>query len=119
MTPTTPEQEGGFYPRLNAAGIEEGRFDGMIVSVVGKQISNDGQVLVLEDGAGGQMKVTSPDTAQNTQYVEIVGACQEGSIQHFVTRQLGDEFDMDTYNQMINLQNGKYQELFYQPDFQK
>ena len=38
---------------MNAAGIEEGRFDGMIVSVVGKQISNDGQVLVLEDGEWG------------------------------------------------------------------
>ncbi|GMI48637.1 hypothetical protein TrCOL_g3958 [Triparma columacea] len=119
MTPTGTEQEQGFYPRLNAAGISGGRFSGMIVSVVGKQISNDGQLLILEDGDGAQMKITSPENSQNTQFIEIVGACAEDSVQHFVTRQLGDEFDMDTYNQMINLQNGKYQELFYQSEFQK
>jgi len=59
-----------------------------------------------------------PPPPASTPYVEIVGACgDDGSVQHFVTRALGDDFNLETYDSMIELQNGKYNELFVQEGF--
>ena len=56
---------------------------------------------------------------QHTAYMEIVGLVNEDgshSVQHFVTRKLGDDFDVRNYNAMVELQMDpqfKVEEFFH------
>eukprot|EP00518_Triparma_eleuthera_P000227 CAMPEP_0182460750 /NCGR_PEP_ID=MMETSP1319-20130603/5524_1 /TAXON_ID=172717 /ORGANISM="Bolidomonas pacifica, Strain RCC208" /LENGTH=97 /DNA_ID=CAMNT_0024659901 /DNA_START=496 /DNA_END=789 /DNA_ORIENTATION=+ len=92
----------------------------MIVSVVGRVASNDGSVLSLTTGDSGTVSVVHDgqiDPSAVTAFVEVVGAVGEGNVQQFVTRPLGDDFDLETYDAMITMQNERYQGIFYQPEF--
>ena len=57
------------------------------------------------------------EPGQQTAYVEIVGCVTEAFVQHFVCRPMGDEFDLETYNEMIMLQNTKYQNITFQDEY--
>ena len=96
------------------------RYANLIVSVIGKQISNDGQTLTLETGDGGTVRIAVDPgyAADPNPYVEVVGSVVEpGVVTHFVTRPLGDSFDLGAYDEVITLQQGKYQNLFVQDEY--
>ena len=109
------QQEDGYYPRLNAAMLNTGNFTGTIISLVGSIAPNsapDNNNMIrfnCADGGNAQVQV-DPDfgsAGQHTAYVEIVGLVNEdgsNSVQHFVTRELGDDFDIGNYNAMVELQ---------------
>ena len=94
-----------------------------ICALVGKYTSNNGDYITIECGDG----VVSVDVAPDFEignYMEIIGAVTKNEeantyyVQHFVTRFLGDSFDLGVYDKMVALQNkGKYQELFLQREF--
>ncbi|GMH94207.1 hypothetical protein TrVE_jg1261 [Triparma verrucosa] len=114
------QQEPGFYPRINATMVKESRYANLIVSIVGKCISNDGSSMMLETGDGQQVRIVhegAMEPGQQTAYVEIVGCVTEDFVQHFVCRPMGDEFDLETYNEMIMLQNTKYQNITFQDEY--
>jgi hypothetical protein len=93
------------------------RYQAMVVSLVGRQVKNDGQHLVIATGENVEVKVQLDPgyEADPSPFVEIMGyVASPGVIQHFITRPLGENFDLGAYNEVIELQNGKYQELFHQ-----
>jgi len=88
----------------------EDRYQNMIVSIVGKQLSNDGQTLTLETGDNATAKITIDPSyeADPSTFIEVMGCVTEkGVVQHFVTRPLGDAFDMGAYNEVIELMVSK------------
>lgn len=111
-------QVDGVFPRVNASIIQGGKLDGTIISVVGKMVSFDGQeTLEFECVDGGKVQVqVGPDFSFTTgKIVEIMGSANEdNTVQHFISRDLGDAFDCDNYNRLISkvLNNPKYADLF-------
>eukprot|EP00568_Trieres_chinensis_P007044 CAMPEP_0183308816 /NCGR_PEP_ID=MMETSP0160_2-20130417/22522_1 /TAXON_ID=2839 ORGANISM="Odontella Sinensis, Strain Grunow 1884" /NCGR_SAMPLE_ID=MMETSP0160_2 /ASSEMBLY_ACC=CAM_ASM_000250 /LENGTH=117 /DNA_ID=CAMNT_0025472719 /DNA_START=58 /DNA_END=411 /DNA_ORIENTATION=+ len=102
------QQEDGYYPRLNSSLLSSGRHAGMIVSLVGKVASSDGSVARFLCADGGVVRVlVEPDFSVGPNVaVEVVGAANEdGTVQHFVTRELGSDFDLDVYNKMLEVQH--------------
>mmetsp|Transcript_6458 Transcript_6458/g.9411 ORF Transcript_6458/g.9411 Transcript_6458/m.9411 type:complete len:120 (+) Transcript_6458:158-517(+) len=111
------QQEDGYYPRLNSSMINSGNYTGMIVSVVGNVIANDGQTATVKCADGNNARVfVDPDFFAGSPNcaVEVIGAVNEDrTLQHFVTRELGIDFDLSVYNQMIVLQQDpKYSHIF-------
>ena len=98
-----------------------------ICALVGKYTSNNGSYITVETADGSIVSVVVDENFQspeNGNYMEIIGAVTKNEetntfyLQHFVTRFLGDSFDMGVYEKMVDLQNkGKYQDLFLQKEF--
>ena len=71
-----PQQADGAYPRLNAAMVGSGKYNGMIVSLVGKLLSTtsfqccDGGTVQL---SGDHADISDMDSNNNGMVVEIVG----------------------------------------------
>lgn len=111
-------QADGAFPRVNASMLHAGTLEGTIVSVVGKMVSFDGQeTLEFECVDGGKIQVqVGPDFSFTAgQVIEIMGSANgDNTIQHFISRELGDDFDFDNYNRLISkvLNNPKYADLF-------
>ena len=102
-----PVPQPGFYPRINATMLTSPTYANMIVSVIGRVASNDGTTMSLSTGDNGTVPVVHDgqvDPSAVTEFVEVVGCVGEGSVQQFVTRPLGDEFDLETYDAMITMQ---------------
>lgn len=51
-------QPDGSYPRVNAAMLQTGQYNGMIVSLVGKVRGNDGTHIKFESADGGLVQVS-------------------------------------------------------------
>mmetsp|Transcript_19192 Transcript_19192/g.40477 ORF Transcript_19192/g.40477 Transcript_19192/m.40477 type:complete len:114 (+) Transcript_19192:122-463(+) len=108
----------GVFPRLNASLLHAGNWDQTIVSLVGKAVSFDGQeTLEFECVDGGKIQVqVSPDfNFEPGKSIEIMGAAGEDkTVQHFISRALGEDFDADNYNRLVSkvLNNPKYADLF-------
>jgi len=100
---TTQQQEDGVYPRVNSATIQD--CYGKIVSVIGSLVSFDGTNLTLKCADGGDISVVVNDPNfefEQANVVEIIGTLtQEQSLESFVIRMLGNDFDLDLYNQLI------------------
>eukprot|EP00585_Thalassiosira_rotula_P013092 CAMPEP_0196130896 /NCGR_PEP_ID=MMETSP0910-20130528/1107_1 /TAXON_ID=49265 /ORGANISM="Thalassiosira rotula, Strain GSO102" /LENGTH=117 /DNA_ID=CAMNT_0041390281 /DNA_START=61 /DNA_END=414 /DNA_ORIENTATION=+ len=111
-------QPDGAFPRLNASMLHAGNWDSTIVSIVGKAVSFDGmQTLEFECADGGKVQVqVGPDfNFEHGKAMEIMGAANEDkTVQHFISRDLGEGFDFSNYNQLITkvLNNSKYSDLF-------
>ncbi|KAL7541709.1 hypothetical protein ACHAXR_011156 [Thalassiosira sp. AJA248-18] len=118
------EQVDGAFHRLNYAMLQNGTWAGNIVSLVGKAVGYDGnETLEFECVDGGKLQV-QVDPAQFTyeagKIMEIMGAAnnEDKSIpvhfQHFISRELGEDFDFANYNELISkvLINPKYTDLF-------
>eukprot|EP01082_Thalassiosira_pseudonana_P001363 g823.t1 g823 contig10:799236-799805(+) len=111
-------QPDGAFPRVNHALIKQGQYIGLIVSVVGRTVNFDGQSnLEIECSDGGRVTITV-DPEYNYvpgQVLEIMGhLMDENTIQHFISRDLGESMDMEVYSEMISkvLTNPKYASLF-------
>mmetsp|Transcript_48485 Transcript_48485/g.58504 ORF Transcript_48485/g.58504 Transcript_48485/m.58504 type:complete len:120 (+) Transcript_48485:135-494(+) len=114
------QQEDGQYPRVNSQNLRN-HPSGTIISLVGKVISNDGQVACMqtgEEGGNGNVRVMiEPDSfsGKSTHSVlEVVGCLNEDmTITHFINRDMGEDFDLSVYDQMIRLQSdSKYAHIF-------
>eukprot|EP00567_Pseudictyota_dubia_P005417 CAMPEP_0197437716 /NCGR_PEP_ID=MMETSP1175-20131217/4890_1 /TAXON_ID=1003142 /ORGANISM="Triceratium dubium, Strain CCMP147" /LENGTH=117 /DNA_ID=CAMNT_0042967303 /DNA_START=107 /DNA_END=460 /DNA_ORIENTATION=+ len=113
------QQADGFYPRLNAKMVQSGQFNGMIVSLAGVVQSCDGSFATIQCADGGTARLSvEPDVSLPVGTpLEVVGAANDdGTVQHFINRNLGNDFDLSVYNQMIELQqNPKFQSEYFQP----
>merc|ERR1711862_184566 len=93
----------------------------MGISLIGKVISNDGSILVLQCADGGKAQVRiEPDFSARGPIIEIVGVIDDNStstIQAFVSREMGNDFDLDLYNKMIEkvYMNNRYKDS-HRPD---
>ena len=117
------QQPDGYYPRLNSDMLNSGRFHGMIVAVVGSFKPNSApdhhNVMLLNCSDGGMAKlIVEPDFGSSNNYDAIVEAIglvlEDNTIQLFVVRGFGSDFDLGVYNEMIQLQmhNNLKSELF-------
>lgn len=113
----------GIFVRLNAAMVKETNLgDGMIISVVGKMESTDGEVLHLRasDGTVLQYSIQPEFGFVQGKIVELMGAknAETGAMDAFVARDLGEDFDIDLYNQfltkVLHSGDGKYKGYFGQ-----
>jgi len=115
------EQEDGCYERLNSTLLKSGKGIGNIVCLVGALEATNGDSVDLKCADDGIVKVfVEPDFEfQQGRIVEIIGAAAADhagnpSIQCFVTRDMGDEFDLQLYNEMITkvMRNERFKEYF-------
>merc|ERR1712076_53 len=96
--------------------------EGVHVRLVGKVVenANSNNVATLEAADGVHVSVIRSEEQNNpfeTQFVEIIGTVtREGGGPATVTEELnvafGDDFDMDTYKELLHLSNGQYKSLF-------
>mmetsp|Transcript_40275 Transcript_40275/g.78749 ORF Transcript_40275/g.78749 Transcript_40275/m.78749 type:complete len:127 (+) Transcript_40275:105-485(+) len=113
------QQEDGCWPRVTAASLASGNLAGTIVSLVGKVQSADGagrwRVQSADGGTVSVENAHDEPAPPPTSIVEIMGCVKDDgrSLDFFVSRNLGDDFDEATYCEMIALQaDPKYQEMF-------
>eukprot|EP01083_Nonionella_stella_P059870 156643_1 len=94
-------QTDGAYLRLNSQMLNSGNYDQTIVSIVGKTVSYDGMsTLEFEcvDGGKIQVQVGNDFTFAPGRVIEIMGAANpDKTVQHFISRELGDDFDFANY----------------------
>lgn len=80
-----PQQPDGAYPRVNATMINEGLFNNMIVSIVGRAVNFDGaNLLQLESGDGGRVNINLSDAEFHYvpgQIIEVIGHLDGKNIQ--------------------------------------
>mmetsp|Transcript_17195 Transcript_17195/g.24308 ORF Transcript_17195/g.24308 Transcript_17195/m.24308 type:complete len:116 (-) Transcript_17195:377-724(-) len=108
------QQEDGYYPRLSKTLLNKSHAN-MIVSMVGSLESIMGESLDLRTADGKIQKVlVEPDFVfQQGNIVEIVGAVtHDNSIQCFVTREMGADFDLELYNELITKIQPRFSEYF-------
>ncbi|KAL3782903.1 hypothetical protein HJC23_004882 [Cyclotella cryptica] len=112
------QQPDGAFPRVNAAMIKSGQYNNLIVSLVCRTINFDGVgVMLVECADGGKMNVSVDGdyVFSPGKVIEIMGhLVDENALQHFISRELGDEMALDVYNDMITqvYSNPKYKSLF-------
>ncbi|KAL7481008.1 hypothetical protein ACHAW6_006685 [Cyclotella cf. meneghiniana] len=117
-TTMSSQQPDGAFPRLNAAMIKSGEYNNLIVSLVCRTINFDGVgAMLVECADGGKMNVSVDGdyVFSPGKVIEIMGhLLDENTLQHFISRQLGDEMALDVYNDMISqvYSNPKYKSLF-------
>ncbi|CEI97015.1 hypothetical protein RMCBS344292_11158 [Rhizopus microsporus] len=88
-------------PRVNSALRE--KYVGKTVRLVGKITSFSGNTAVLEASDHGQVLVNLNGESQwGTQYVEVIGQVdQDFTIREFKTTNMGDNFDLDLANKVV------------------
>ena len=77
-------QEDGYYPRINHSLFSSGKFNGMIVSLVGTVQSCDGSAAMFKCADGGVVRVmVEPDfSTPPGGTIEIIGhAGEDGTVQ--------------------------------------
>ena len=102
-------------PRCNASMLAA--HVGRTVRVAGKVVSAAGAQTVVELSDGGQVQVApAPGSAYGSQFVEIIGeVADEGSgpmLKEQRATDLGDDFDLGDYDQLVRLASGKAAEIF-------
>lgn len=107
----------GIYPRLNGEMVKRREGIQGIFSVVGELVSRDTEILTIKacDGIPVTYAIT-PDfiCEQDGRVVEIIGALDptSGSLAAFVLRDLGNDFDLRLYNDLITKVIPKHSEYF-------
>uniref|UniRef100_A0A7S2UTE4 Replication factor A protein 3 n=1 Tax=Fibrocapsa japonica TaxID=94617 RepID=A0A7S2UTE4_9STRA len=105
----------GVTPRIN--GSLRQNFVGRPVCLVGKVLDvqeNSGSAVIQSSDGSSVQVVMAPGSSYLTSFVEIVGeVLPDLSIKEFKSIDYGENFDLDLYNQVLQLANGKYQKLFY------
>ncbi|KAF9971591.1 hypothetical protein BGZ73_005435 [Actinomortierella ambigua] len=88
-------------PRVNSAMLANHRDKN--VRFVGKIINHNGERAVMQASDKGQVQIhMNAESAYGTQYIEVIGKVVEDlSISEIASYNMGNEFDMETYNTMI------------------
>ncbi|KAK1745222.1 hypothetical protein QTG54_004513 [Skeletonema marinoi] len=111
----------GAFERLNHATLQTAPVDAQVISLVGKAINFDGvDTATIEAADGGQVQVVQVDvTTFNyapNMICEIMGSpLGNNTVQYFLCRDLGEDFDLENYNKLIQnvMKNPKYADIFY------
>jgi len=87
---------------------------GRTVSLVGKSITIAGPTLTLLASDSQTVMVhLGGASCPQTQYVEVIGRVRgDGSVDAVKAVPFGDALDLDAYNEMVTLTQGKYAYLF-------
>mmetsp|Transcript_29013 Transcript_29013/g.45658 ORF Transcript_29013/g.45658 Transcript_29013/m.45658 type:complete len:114 (-) Transcript_29013:207-548(-) len=110
----------GSFERLNSTSLKTAPQAGQVISLVGRVIDYDGvNTATIEAADGGRVQVGEIEVG-SFQYVpnmvcEIMGTpTGENTIQFFLCRDLGEDFDLGNYNKLITnvMKNPKYADIF-------
>mmetsp|Transcript_3747 Transcript_3747/g.6256 ORF Transcript_3747/g.6256 Transcript_3747/m.6256 type:complete len:113 (+) Transcript_3747:56-394(+) len=109
----------GSFERINSSMLKTTPQAGQVVSLVGKVIDFDGvDTATIEAADGGRVTVDQVDPGSfppPNAICEIMGSpTGETSIQFFICRDLGEDFDLGNYNKLIQnvMKNPKYADIF-------
>ncbi|ETP31125.1 hypothetical protein F442_19988 [Phytophthora nicotianae P10297] len=99
-------------PRVNKKTM--GAYVGRTVALVGAVESHSPTAVVLRTSDGEIVNVTTqPGTDYGSKVVEVIGRVVDSeTIQEFKTTLFGDNFDLDVYDQFVQLSQSKYKHLF-------
>ncbi|TDH71532.1 hypothetical protein CCR75_002175 [Bremia lactucae] len=99
-------------PRVNKTTM--GGYVGHTVAVVGTVEKHSPTAVVLRTSDGGIVNVTpQPGSDYGSKVVEVIGRVVDSeTLQEFKTTLFGDNFDLDVYDQFVQLSHSKYKYLF-------
>lgn len=99
------ETMSGHFPRLNGEMAKGKEALGKIFSIVGEMVSCDGTYLTLKASDGVPLIYTIPAdfNFEQGRVVEVMGALSSdpGTLNAFISRDLGMDFDLKLYNDFI------------------
>lgn len=110
---TTHRQAFPAAPRVNSAVLS--KHVGKVVTLVGRVVSQDAETVRVQaaDGKEVIVKKSSPDAMAPTSFVEYVGTVNpDMSVSEVRSTPFGDSFDLDTYNELVQLADGPHASLF-------
>ena len=99
--------------RVNAACLPQ--YAGQRVALVGKVVNVDSGMATLQCSDGQNVQVTMNAGSTYGEFVEVVGiANADGSqsVREERACDMGNNFNLDNYEQLVQLANGKYKHLF-------
>ncbi|CAH0487559.1 unnamed protein product [Peronospora farinosa] len=99
-------------PRVNKKTMKA--YIGHTVALVGAVESHSPTAVVLRTSDGDIVNVTpQPGSDYGSKVVEVIGRVVDTeTIQEFKTTLCGDNFDLDVYDQFVQLSQTKYKHLF-------
>ncbi|KAF9408103.1 hypothetical protein BGZ94_002448 [Podila epigama] len=88
-------------PRVNSSML--GNYIGQPIRFVGKIVEQNGTTAVMSASDKGQVQIhMNAGTQYLSQYVEVIGNVnQDLSITELTASSFGDDFDMETYNELV------------------
>jgi len=91
-----------------------GDFVNREVLLTGEVVQFDGHTIVLKCSDGNEAKVVTNDKNDiSSRFVEVCGRVLDGSQIEEVSRTaLTENFDMDSYEQLVQMSNGTYRNIF-------
>ncbi|KAJ0405592.1 hypothetical protein ATCC90586_000369 [Pythium insidiosum] len=102
----------GTAPRVNKKTL--GAYVGRTVALVGLVESHQPTAVVLRASDGGMVNVApQPGSDYTSKYVEVIGRVQDSeTIGEYAVTAFGENFELDTYDQFVQLAQTKYRHLF-------
>ncbi|TMW55788.1 hypothetical protein Poli38472_010670 [Pythium oligandrum] len=102
----------GTAPRVNKKTM--GSFVGRTVAIVGAVESHMPTAVVLRTSDGGMVNVNPmPGSDYSSKFVEVIGrVVDNNTLQEFKTTLFGDNFDLETYDQFVQVAQSKFRHLF-------
>jgi replication factor A3 len=100
-------------PRVNSRLV--GNFKGQSVRLVGKRVATNTTSVTLEASDHQQVIVQTANPAQYQMhaYAEVTGKVNDdGSLTELNMCNFGDDFDLDSYDKVVELSHGKFSSLF-------
>jgi hypothetical protein len=89
------------------------RFEGQRVLICGQVMSQDGQSAQILCSGNAQVRVQMiPGSIYNNAFVEIVGIASNGVVREERSVDMGDNFNLGHYDQVVQMANGKFKHLF-------
>ena len=84
------------------------------VLLVGKVLEVKGSLAILEASDGGRVTVnTQPGTNITAQYIEVLARVVDNeTVSEMQVREFPNDCDMGNYNELVQLMNGPYKDLF-------
>ncbi|GAB9463705.1 hypothetical protein Gpo141_00001154 [Globisporangium polare] len=103
---------GGTAPRVNKKTLSA--YIGRTVALVGSVESHMPTAVVLRASDGGIVNVNpAPGSDYSSKVVEVIGRVVDSeTIQEFKATLFGEDFDLETYDQLVQLAQSKYRGLF-------
>ncbi|DAZ95004.1 TPA: hypothetical protein N0F65_003630, partial [Lagenidium giganteum] len=102
----------GTAPRVNKKTM--GSYVGRTVALVGAVESHMPTAVVLRTSDGGHVNVKpAPGSDYGSKVVEVIGRVLDSeTIQEFKATLFGENFDLESYDQLLQLSQGKFRPLF-------
>jgi hypothetical protein len=89
------------------------QFEGQRVVICGQVMSQDGQNAEILCSGNAQVKIQmSQGSIYNNTFVEITGIASGGVLREERAVDMGDNFNLGHYDQVVQMANGKFKHLF-------